>query len=443
MSYKNITLLINQYLIVKCQQTLDFTTFMPAILTTFILQNLLPFMPNCYKKIILWVYACLVNNMNTPSSQKNLIQKPIVIDLMKLLSDSKLSENEQGLIKRRLLENRKPFGDVLQRLVVMQAKQNSALFDMHESLKKLEEKQGKEIRSFDAIAKVLSRDFPQLLQFILEEYDVEAEKTQALIGKEFIAIKRIADVIFEAKDKQGCEVIIHLEFESEYKSDDKMDQRKLEYRHLMEMDEDFAGKMILCNVFYLRGSPENKEMIEDRTVKLSTSDPRYSGELKYKAYHLSLMNIETIINRNLPFLLPFVVESELRCLNKSSTKQTIALMPSLQKQIDEHEAELKQMIDALTDEQMESLRTTVEYLWGKSYSKEVFNKSTLLTLMREELNFRQRDIQLARRNGISEGMAFRMEKETQVLQDMMQEGELSKKQFESFLERMAKLDQKK
>jgi hypothetical protein len=112
-------------------------------------------------------------------------------------------------------------------------------------------------------------------------------------------------------------------------------------------------------------------------------------------------------------------------------------------EIDEHEAEFKQMIDALTDKQMESLRTTVEYLWGKSYSKEVFNKSTLLTLMREELNFRQRDIQLARRNGISEGMAFRMEKETQVLQDMMQEGELSKKQFESFLERMAKLDQKK
>jgi len=68
---------------------------------------------------------------------------------------------------------------------------------------------------------VLSQDFPQLLQFILDEYQVEAEKTQALIGREFIAIKRIADVIFEAKDKKGCEVIIHLEFESEYKSDEK------------------------------------------------------------------------------------------------------------------------------------------------------------------------------------------------------------------------------
>jgi len=56
-----------------------------------------------------------------------------------------------------------------------------------------------------------------LLQFILNEYQVEAEKTQALIGKEFIAVKRIADVIFEAKDKNGREVMIHLEFESEYK----------------------------------------------------------------------------------------------------------------------------------------------------------------------------------------------------------------------------------
>jgi len=82
----------------------------------------------------------------------------------------------------------------------------------------------------------------------------------------------------------------------------------------MEMDEDYQGKVVLCNVFYLRGSPENKEMIEERQVKLPTSDPRYSGELKYKAYHLSLMTIETIINRKLPFLLPFFVASNCKAL---------------------------------------------------------------------------------------------------------------------------------
>ncbi len=387
-----------------------------------------------------------INMKKTPPSQGHLIKPPVVIDLIKLLRNSKLSENEQGIVKRRLLENRKPFGKVLQD-IVMQAKQETGTVDMPESLKKLEEKEGKEIRSFDAIAKVLSQEFPQLLQFILDEYQIEAEKTQALIGREFIAIKRIADVIFEAKDKKGNEVIIHIEFESEYKSDDKMDQRKLEYRHLMEMDEDYQGKMILCNVFYIRGSPEDKEMIEERQVKLPTSDPRYSGELKYKAYHLSLMSIETIINRNLPFLLPFVVESELRSINDASTSKTTGLMPSVQKQIDEHEVELKQMIDALTDDQMESLRNTVEYLWGKSYSKEVFNKSTLLTLMREQLNFRQKDIQWGiregRTEGISEGDAKRMAKVTRTLQSMMQKGEITPEQMESFFKGMKEDDEEK
>jgi hypothetical protein len=377
------------------------------------------------------------------SQQRHLIKPPIVIDLRKLLTESKLSENEQGILKRRLIENRKPFGKVLQQLVKL-AKQETGILNMPESLKQLEEQEGKEIRSFDSIAKVLSRDFPQLLQFILDEYQVEAEKTQALIGKEFIAIKRIADVIFEAKDKNGCEVIIHLEFESEYKSDEKMDQRKLEYRHLMEMDEDYQGKIVLCNVFYLRGSPENKEMIEERHVKLPTSDPRYSGEMRYKAYHLSLVTIETLINRKLPFLFPFIIEAELRSLDDSSTSN--AMMHSLQKQIDEHEVELTEMIKTLTAEQMESLRTTVEYLWGKSYSKDVFNKSTLLTLMREQLNFRKKDIQWGRREGRTEGRTEgrieRTAQEITVFQLMLQEGKLTKEQMEYFLKRMKEEDEK-
>ncbi len=366
----------------------------------------------------------------TPS-QGNLISPAIVIDFGKLLIESKLSENEQGIVKRRLIESREAFGKLLQRLV-NQSKQEKGTVDLPQSLKELEEKEKREIRSFDSIAKILSQDFPQLLQFILDEYDVEAENTKALIGKEFIAIKRIADVIFEAKDKKGREVIIHLEFESEYKSDELMDKRKLEYRHLMEMDDDFQGKVVLCNVFYLRGSPEDKEMIEDRTVKLPSTDPRYSGELKYKAYHLSLVTIETIINRKLPFLLPFVVESELRDINDTSTSQTRRLMLSLQKQIDAHEVELKQMIDGLTDEQMESLRTTIEYLWGRSYSKDVFNKSTLLTLMREQLNFREKDIQWGRR----EGMAEERTEVIRAVKLMLQDGKLTQEQMDELLKRI-------
>jgi len=375
---------------------------------------------------------CYINMKKTSKqsqnqSQRALLEPPVVIDFIKLFSDSKLSENEQGIIKRRLLENREPFGKVLQ-LLAQRIKQETGTFDLPQSLKNLEKKVGRKIRSFDSVAKILSQDFPQLLQFILEEYQVDAEKTKALIGREFIFIKRIADVIFETKDKNGYDVIIHLEFEREYESDEQMDRRKLEYRHLMEMDEDYQGKAVLCNVFYLRGSPEDKEMIEDRVVKLPTTDPRYSGEMKYKAYHLSLVTIETIVKRKLPFLLPFVVESELRAINEALTSDaTDRMICSTVKQIDEHEVELNDMIEALTVEQMESLRTTVEYLWEKSYSKEVFNKSTLLKLMKEKLNFRQRDIQLGQNKVIN-----------RLKRMLQQEGQITREQLESFLKQMEK-----
>jgi len=109
-------------------------------------------------------------------------------------------------------------------------------------------------------------------------------------------------------------------------------------------------------------------------------------------------------------------------------------MLSLQKQIEEHEVELTQMIDALTDDQMESLRTTVEYLWEKSYNKTVFNKSTLLTLMKKQLNFRLKDIQWGR----SEGIAKRTAKEVSVFQLMLQKGKINREQMEYFLKKMEK-----
>jgi hypothetical protein len=219
-----------------------------------------------------------------------------------------------------------------------------------------------------------------------------------------------------------------------------MDQRKLEYRHLMEMDEDYQGKVVLCNVFYLRGSPENKEMIEERHVKLPTSDPRYTGEMKYKAYHLSLVTIETMLKRDLPFLLPFLLEAELRNIDKTSTSKT--LMSSFLKQIDEQEAELTKMIEALTDEQMETLRTTIEYLWGKSYSKDVLNKSTLLTLMREQLKSRQKDIDWGRRDGKTEERAERTAQEMIVFRRLLQDGKITQEQIEYFLKYMEEEDEK-
>ena len=377
--------------------------------------------------------------MKKTSQQLNLLEPPAVLDLFKLLTESDLSENEQGILKRRLIENREQFGKFLQRLLKSAEKEDKIL-DMPESLKKLEKDEGRQLRSFDSVAKVLAHDFPELLKFILDEYQVEAEKTKTLIGKEFIFVKRIADIIFEAKDKNGKDVIIHLEFEREYDSDEQMDRRKLEYRHLMEMDEDYEGKVVLCNVFYLRGSPEDKNVIEEREVDLPSGDPRYSGKLKYKAYHLSLITIETIVKRNLPFLLPFFVESEFRAINGDSETKTqlttTGHIVSLREQIDSHEEELTQMIKTLTPAKMDSLRTTVEYLWGKSYSKDIFNQSTLLNLMREQLNFRQSDIQRGRSEGRAEGLAEKQAQITAVARQMAQNGEISKEQMEKFLKYM-------
>jgi hypothetical protein len=152
--------------------------------------------------------------------QGSLIDSPIVIDFLKLLEQSALSKNEQGLVKRRLLENRKLFAKVLQ-LLLQWAEQANKTIDIGASLKKLEEDETREVRSFDSIAKVLSKEFPELLRFILEEYQVEATQSRTLVGKEFILIKRIADVLFEAQDKNGNNVIIHLEFERQYESDEK------------------------------------------------------------------------------------------------------------------------------------------------------------------------------------------------------------------------------
>ncbi len=367
--------------------------------------------------------------------QGNLIEPSVVIDFVRLFAETDISENEQGIVKRRLLENRESFGKVLQQLVQWTEKEPKTI-DIPSSLKQLEEAEPRQIRSFDSVAKILSRDFPELLGFILEEYQVDANQTRALIGKEFVFIKRIADVIFEATDKNGHEVIIHLEFERQYQSDEQMDKRKLEYRHLMEMDDDFEGKTVLCNVFYLRGSPADKAVIEERHVKLPTSDCRYSGELKYKAYHLSLVTIDMIIDRQLPFLLPFVIESELQA--DASPQKVTRHICSLKAQIDDHEPALTKMIESLTPAKLESLRTTVEYLWGKSYSKKVFNQSTLLKLMRERLNLRQDDIQL----GITAGRTEERAEVKALVKQMAQEGKMTPELAE-FLIRLEAPDKQK
>ena len=71
--------------------------------------------------------------------------------------------------------------------------------------------------------------------------------------------------------------------------------------------------------------------------------------------------------------------------------------------------------------------------------------------MREQLNFREKDIQWGRSEGIAEGMAKGMAKgraeikakEISVFQLMLQEGKLTQEQLEYFLKRMEEEDEKK
>ena len=210
----------------------------------------------------------------------------------------------------------------------------------------------------------------------------------------------------------------------------------------MEMDEGYEGKNVLCNVFYLKGSPASKKMVEDRTVKLPTSDPRYSGELKYKAYHLSLVTIDMMIKKKLPFLLPFIVQSELQGIKDGDTP--IRHIDNIRQQIDDNEYALTEMINGITDDQLESLRTMIAYLWERSYSDEVFNKSTLLKLMREQLNLRQDDVQsgfaAGRATGITTGITTertrRIASEKAVANRMVEQGKLTREQMDYFLKEM-------
>ncbi|RKZ76483.1 MAG: hypothetical protein DRR19_28610 [Candidatus Parabeggiatoa sp. nov. 1] len=105
-------------------------------------------------------------------------------------------------------------------------------------------------------------------------------------------------------------------------------------------------------------------------------------------------------------------------------------------QIDDHEAALTKMIESLTPAKLESLRTTVEYLWGKSYSKKVFNQSTLLKLMKERLNLRQDDIQLGIAAGRTEGRTEERAEVKALAKQMAQEGKMNQDILAEFMRRL-------
>ncbi|MEN8216828.1 MAG: hypothetical protein ABFS56_10730 [Pseudomonadota bacterium] len=122
----------------------------------------------------------------------------------------------------------------------------------------------------------------------------------------------------------------------------------------------------------------------------------------------------------------------------------ISHIENIRQQIDKNEEALTEMIEGITEDQLESLRTIVAYLWERSYSGDVFNKSTLLKLMREQLNLRQDDIQRGIAVGITTGIttgraaerAERIASERAVANRMVEQGKFTREQMEDFLREM-------
>jgi len=63
--------------------------------------------------------------------------------------------------------------------------------------------------------------------------------------------------------------------------------------------------------------------------------------------------------------------------------------------------------------------------------------------MREQLNFRQRDIELGLREGRTEGKTERAAQEMSVLQRLLHDGKINQEQLEDFLNYMKEEDAKK
>ncbi|TGO01996.1 hypothetical protein PN36_32360, partial [Candidatus Thiomargarita nelsonii] len=80
---------------------------------------------------------------NSPQ-QGNLIEPAAVFDFSKIITKTKLSENEQGILKRRLIENRKPFETFLQ-LLLQEVEKEKKTLDVSQSLKNLEENEKREV----------------------------------------------------------------------------------------------------------------------------------------------------------------------------------------------------------------------------------------------------------------------------------------------------------
>jgi hypothetical protein len=268
--------------------------------------------------------------------------------------------------------------------------------------------------SLDMVMKELSMHFKEALAQMLEGYKINPKQIECLIGRELIAVKRIADVIFEVEDAQGNKYLLSVEFEASYKSDEKMDQRIAEYQHLSSMDREFKGRRIKCNVFYLQSSPQNKRSVEKRKSAYSPeNNPDLKIEIVYQVFHLNKFDIPMILRQNLSFLIPLM-----SYMPKATSEER-----------EKYKTRLTKMAKNWDEKQRHSAENLVDYI-----SKNQHNDSRGITIKEmlegSDLNIRED----AKREGIQKGIREGIQEgKMKVLRELFSRGIITYKILEEIL----------
>lgn len=168
----------------------------------------------------------------------------------------------------------------------------------------------KEYIPWDENMKQIAEHFSEPIIRALVGPDVDFSTAKYHPGLELIVVKRIADVIYTIKDKQGQSLLIQLEFESYKGNDDEFSKRMKDYRKLLSIKNDFHAASVHCNVIYLHKSPKIKSAIETITTNLKIDGE--NTEFEYQAYHVQNMTVKEILRENkLYFLLALKNKKEL------------------------------------------------------------------------------------------------------------------------------------
>ena len=221
----------------------------------------------------------------------------------------------------------------------------------------------------------------------------DPKEVEYQIGKEFIELKRVSDVILKVFEDNKEFLEIHVEFEKRFKSWKNINDRMLAYRLLEEIDSNFNEKNIINTVFFLDGpkievdkygkkvSLKKEEEIIIQYPENNDNKKNFSVCLKYKIYRAYLYEFkEDIKEKNLFMFLPFIAIEE----------------------YEKHRVDIAEYIDQLKSEESEYLRNTIAYYDEKYYDTEV--KGNLIDMMDQHFFLREADIRRGVEQGLEQGL---------------------------------------